>query len=306
MKIAAIEAGGTKFICAVLETAGDSGATDAAPRILARASIPTGSPSTTLAACAEFFRSACSSGGFRLERLGIGSFGPVDLDPDSPTWGHITSTPKPGWRGADIAPALGDSLGLPVAFDTDVNAAALGEGRWGAGRGLSDFAYITVGTGIGGGAVSGGRIVHGFGHPEIGHIKVGRIAGDDFPGACPYHADCLEGLASGPAIGARWGKNAAALPDEHPAWDLEAQYLARAFASLTMVLSPERIIMGGGVGMRPGLAEKIGGFLRGELAGYIEKLDDPKRLAGYVVRPLLGADAGIMGAAVLAIERNPA
>ena len=298
MRIAAIEAGGTKFVCAVVELTEDGH-----PAVAARRSIPTVRPEETIADCAAFFEAERARAGEPFAGLGIGSFGPVDLNPDSPRWGYITSTPKPFWRDTDLAGALGRALGLPVWFDTDVGAAALGEGRWGAARGLADYVYVTVGTGIGGGIVSGGAILHGAGHPEIGHLRVGRIEGDRFAGVCPFHGDCLEGLAAGPAIGARWGGDARDFGDGHTAWDLEARYLARGFASLMLTLAPRRIIVGGGVGLRPGLVEAIRPRLREELAGYLQNLDSDDAMDALVVRASLGANAGILGCAALALSR---
>lgn len=302
MTVAAVEAGGTKFVCALVhvpdrtQEKGTCKDGPARPEVLARTSIPTGEPAGTLRAVADFYARL----GAQIDRIGIGTFGPADLDPSSKTWGFITSTPKPGWRGVDLAGPLSRALKAPAAFDTDVGAAALGEGAWGAGRGLSDFIYVTVGTGIGGGIVAGGRLLHGAAHPEIGHVKVGRIEGDTFPGICPFHGGCLEGLAAGPAIGARWASDARSLADNHPAWDLEARYLARAFAGFAMTLSTRRIIMGGGVGLRAGLAESVRRHLRAELSGYLEALDSDTALKGFVVRAELGADAGILGCAALA------
>jgi fructokinase len=296
MRIAAIEAGGTKFIVGLVEADAAEGSQ---PRILFRESIPTTMPTETLtASLAAIGRAAALHG--RPEAVGIGCFGPVELHEGKPGWGHVTTTPKPGWSGADVAGAFGKAWGVPVAFDTDVNAAACGELLWGAARGLSDFIYLTVGTGIGGGAYSGGKLVHGLVHPEMGHLRLAREAGDGYAGHCPYHADCLEGMAAGPAIGERWGKPAPELPPGHPAWELEARYLARALAAYSCVLSPELFILGGGVGMRPGLAERVGELLGEELAGYVEALAEPGERARRVCRPGLGADAGFLGAAALA------
>ncbi|MBL8966419.1 MAG: ROK family protein [Spirochaetaceae bacterium] len=296
--IAAIEAGGTKFVCGLLK----ADCTDySAPTILARTSIPTTTPAETLAAVAAFFAAESRERG-GVDIAGVGCFGPVDLHPASPGWGRITSTPKPGWSGADVAGTLRDALGVPLAFDTDVNAAAYGEFLWGAARGLKNFIYLTVGTGIGGGVFSGGDLVHGLSHPELGHVKLARLPEDAYEGGCPYHKDCLEGLASGPAIEKRWGRPGMELPPGHPAWELEARYLARAVAAYALVLSPERVLLGGGVGMRPGLAERVSVLAGEELAGYLPPLTDPERLSGYVRRPALGADAGLIGAAALALR----
>ena len=190
MIVGGIEAGGTKFVCAVGTGPGDLRAVER---------FPTTTPEETLGRAIAYFRDR------PVAAVGVGSFGPVDVDPDSPTWGHVTSTPKPGWQGADVAGGVARALGVPVGFDTDVNAAALAEHRWGAAQGLDTFVYLTVGTGIGGGGLIAGRRLHGLTHPEMGHIRVPRVPGDDFAGVCPYHGDCWEGLASGPAIEARWG-----------------------------------------------------------------------------------------------------
>jgi fructokinase len=300
MVIGAIEAGGTKFVCGLM----DADSQDCAkPTLLAKASIPTTDPKTTLEAALSFFtKNAESSGVAKLDGVGIGSFGPVDLKHSSPTWGYITATPKPGWRNTEVAGFFRDRLKAPVAFDTDVNAAAYGELLWGAARGLKDFVYVTVGTGIGGGIFSNGSLVHGLSHPELGHIKIQREKGDSFEGTCPYHRDCLEGMASGPAIGKRWNARPEDLGAYHEAWELEARYLAKAFAAYTFVLSPERILMGGGVGLKPGLAERVAVCLGEELGGYVPALNDASRMAGYVARPLLGPEAGLFGAAALALR----
>lgn len=284
-----IEAGGTKFVCAVGTSGGE---------IVDEVRFPTTTPEETLGRSIEFFR-----GHDGVAALGVASFGPVDLDPASPTYGSVTSTPKPGWRGADVVGTLRKALGVAVAFDTDVNGAALGEHRWGAGRGLADFVYVTVGTGIGGGVVAGGRPLHGLVHPEIGHMLVPHDReADPFAGSCPYHGDCLEGLASGPAIARRWGEPATELLPEHPAWDLEAGYLAAMAVNLTLVLSPRRIILGGGVIERPELFPKIRHRLRELLAGYVTAPELADGVDGYVVAPALGNRAGVMGALAMASD----
>ena len=235
-----------------------------------------------------------------LQSVGIASFGPVDLNPTSPTCGHITSTPKPGWRNCDFAGAVGKALRVPVGFDTDVNGAALGEARWGASQGLSDFLYLTVGTGIGGGAVSNGRVLHGLLHPEMGHIRIPHLSGDPYAGICPYHRDCLEGLASGPAIQARWGKPAQELPPDHPAWAMEAHYLALGLATWVCTLSPRRIVLGGGVMQQSHLFPLIRTELLNLLNGYIQAPEIVDSIDTYVVPPRLGSRAGVLGALVLA------
>jgi fructokinase len=276
----AIEAGGTKFVCA----------TGTGPDDLASSQIPTTSPEETLGAAIEFFRPVAG----RLDALGIASFGPVDLNTASPTWGHITSTPKAGWRNYDLAGVVGRALGIPVGFDTDVNGAALGEARWGAGRGFSDFLYLTVGTGIGGGAMVGGRILHGFSHPEMGHIRIPHDPNDPYPGGCPFHTGCLEGLACGPAIQQRWGMAAGDLPAEHAAWALEAHYLALGVANWMFTLSPRRVILGGGVMQQSQLFPLIEKELHRILNGYITIPP------AFLAPPVLGQRAGVLGALVLA------
>lgn len=298
MIVGAIEAGGTKFVCGIVsipEERGAPGSGEAPPGLIARTSIATADSASTIAACIEWFESASVP----LDALGIGCFGPVDLDPRSATWGCITSTPKLAWRGVSIAPVFRTHFGIPVGFDTDVNAAALGEATWGAARGLSDAVYITVGTGIGGGILSGGKLVHGRLHPELGHFRVARIGSDDYVGSCPYHRDCLEGLAAGPAITGRWGLKAETLPATHPAWELEAAYLAQACTTINFILSPQIILIGGGVGMRPGLAERVEALCTTEVAGYLDGLDPSLPWRAHIRRPALGHDAGLYGAVAL-------
>ncbi len=283
-----VEAGGTKFVCAV---------SDADGRILNEIAFPTTTPEQTLARVIAFFHQAPS-----LQAVGVGSFGPVDPRPGSPTWGFITTTPKPGWRDVDIAGILGRALNLPIAFDTDVNAAALGEKRWGAARDVDDFIYLTIGTGIGGGGMINGGLMHGLLHPEMGHIRIPHDhKRDPFPGACLYHGDCLEGLASGPAIAARWGAPGDQLPPEHPAWELEAHYLALALTNFLLTLSPERIILGGGVMRQRQLFPKIRADVRHLLADYVQHPAVLHHLDAYIVPPGLGQRAGVMGALALAM-----
>jgi len=282
-----VEAGGTKFVCAVGRGPDD---------IRAEARVATTTPDETIAECLAFFAAHGS-----IAALGIASFGPVDLAERSATWGFITNTPKPGWSGVDLAGAFRRGLGVPVGFDTDVNGAALAEHRWGVGRGRDPFVYLTVGTGIGGGAIAGGRPLHGLVHPEMGHVRVPHDRGaDPFPGACPYHGDCLEGLASGPALAQRWGQPPEALPPEHTAWELEAEYLALGVASIVAILSPERIAIGGGVMAQGHLLPRVRARLAHILGGYIQSLE----LDGdaYLVHPALGDRAGVLGALALAAD----
>jgi fructokinase len=281
-----IEAGGTKFVCGV----------GTGPEDVRTIEIPTTGPEGTIDAVVGFFREQP-----RVEAVGIGSFGPVDLRRGSPAFGHITTTPKPGWQNYNLAGAIRAALGVPVGFDTDVNAAALGEARWGAARGLSDFLYLTIGTGIGGGAVIRGAVLHGLVHPEMGHVRIPHDrTRDPFTGACPYHGDCLEGLASGPAMEARWGVPARSLPLEHPAWALEAHYLALGLATWVCTLSPQRIVAGGGVMQQPHLFELVRRELAGLLNRYIQARELLDGLQEYVVPPQLGSRAGVLGALVLA------
>jgi fructokinase len=284
----AIEAGGTKFVCAI----------GSKPEDLKITQFPTSSPEATTANAVAFLRE--NSRG-ELWAVGIGSFGPVDLDPQSATFGYITSTPKPGWQNFDFAGAVRRALNVPVGFDTDVNAAALGEARWGAAQTLSDFLYLTVGTGIGGGAIANGRVLHGLLHPEMGHIPIPHERQrDPYPGCCPFHGDCLEGLASGPAMQQRWGAPAEGLTVEHPAWALEAHYLALGLASWVCTLSPKRILLGGGVMQQAALFPMIRAELARLLNGYVRAKELAERLDDYVIAPKLGNSAGIAGALVLA------
>lgn len=284
----AIEAGGTKFVCAV----------GTGPEDLAVTQFSTTTPKGTIASAVTFLKE--NSGG-QLQAVGIGSFGPVDLCPSSPTFGHITSTPKPGWQNYDFAGAVHNALGVPVGFDTDVDAAALGEARWGAAQSVSDFLYLTVGTGIGGGAIVNGQILHGLIHPEMGHIRIPHDRQrDPYSGCCPFHNDCLEGLASGPSIEKRWGKPAQELPVDHPAWALEAHYLALGLANWVCALSPKRMVLGGGVMQRQWLFPLIRTELVEILNGYIQSKDLTQELDQYIVPPKLGNRAGIAGALVLA------
>ena len=242
-----------------------------------------------------------------IAAFGVASFGPVDLDKSSPTHGFITTTPKPGWQHADILGPLRRAFpGVPLAFDTDVNGAAFGEARWGAARGLEDFIYITVGTGIGGGGMARGRLLHGLVHPEMGHISVSQRPGDAFPGKCPFHGSCWEGLCSGPAIAARTGTPAELLPPDHPAWDDIIFTMAHALKNLACVLSPRRIILGGSV-RKAGLLgeavffERLRTSFREALAGYISSPAlSELGIASYIVPPELGDDAGVCGALALA------
>jgi fructokinase len=290
MSYGGIEAGGTKWVCAVADRPGQPDKLD---------TFATTSPEETVTRAVRFFTENGP-----VEALGVGSFGPVDIRRDSPTWGTITTTPKPGWGGTDVVGALRSGLGVPIVLDTDVNAAALGEWRWGAAYGLDTFCYITVGTGIGGGAVVNGRLLHGLLHPEFGHMRIPHdLARDPFDGICPYHGDCLEGLASGEAIRQRWGRPGQELSGL-PAWEIEAQYLAFALVNVVCLLSPQRIIIGGGVAKQPTLLPMVRQRLRELLAGYLRapELTEPDAMDRYIVPPQLGGDAGVIGAIELASE----
>ncbi|MGD2155645.1 MAG: ROK family protein [Anaerolineales bacterium] len=285
---AGIEAGGTKFICALGKGPAE---------LYAKTQIPTTTPEETFDRVVEFFTRQTEP----FTAVGIGSFGPLDLNPISPTYGHITSTPKPGWQNVNIVARIQGALGVPVGFDTDVNAAALGEQRWGAAQGLDTFIYLTVGTGIGGGAMVAGELLHGLMHPEMGHMRVPHDRDrDPFDGICPFHQDCLEGLASGPAIVARWGQRGQELFAEHPAWELEAQYLAYGLVSQICILSPERIILGGGVMARTHLFPKVRAKTLELLNGYLQVPAILEQIDSYVVPPKLGDQAGVLGAIALA------
>lgn len=282
-----IEAGGTKFVCGL----------GTGPEDLRTVQFPTTQPEETMARAIAFFRERAPT----VEAIGIGSFGPVDLDEHSPGFGSITSTPKVGWQDFNIAGAVQSALGVPVILDTDTNAALLAETRWGATAGLEDAMYITVGTGVGGGAMANGKIVHGLMHLEIGHLLLPHdFARDPFPGICPYHRDCLEGLTAGPAMAARWGKPAAELGPDHPAWPLEAHYLALGLVNLTVALSPQRIVLGGGVMQQPHLFDLIRAEFARLMNGYIRRREVTGDLETYIVPPRLQGRAGVLGSLILA------
>jgi len=277
----AVELGGTKIVVAV-----GSGPDDLRNRIV----IPTTTPTATLDAVIAHLREQPP-----LAAIGIGSFGPVCLDRSVPEWGQITATAKPGWSHTPVATAIGDALGLPVAFDTDVNAAALGEFRWGALAGCGVGLYLTIGTGIGGGIVIDGAPLHGLTHPELGHVRVKRMARDEFPGVCPFHGDCIEGLASGPAIAARLGVSLSEIAIDDQRADPVYDALGQALAGYALTLSPHRIVIGGGVAKTPGFHTRVEASMRSWLSDYMLPPAD------YVVPPALGDEAGIAGAIALAL-----
>lgn len=285
-----IEGGGTKFVCAVGVTPDD---------LRDVTTFPTTTPGETLDRAI-----ALLSGHGSLDAIGVAMFGPVDLQRSSATYGSVLATPKPGWSGAEVVTPLREAFGIPIGFDTDVNGAALGEGRWGAGRGLETFLYVTVGTGIGGGGVIDGQPMHGLVHPEIGHLRIPRHPDDLFAGSCPFHGDCLEGLASGPALAERWGRSTENLgSDVALAVEIEAHSLGHAMANLVLTVSPERIILGGGVMKLPGLLDATRRQMLESLAGYVDTASFDNEAEDFLVGPELGDRSGIAGGFALA-ERS--
>lgn len=276
---AALEAGGTKFRPAIV---------DADLNIVAQEWVPTTTPEETIDACAKFF------GGHDVVSLGIASFGPLVVDRSAPSYGAIANTPKPQWSDAALLATLASSLDVPADIQTDVEAAAVAEWRHGAGRGHASVAYVTVGTGIGAAVAIDGVPFRGRNHTELGHIPVKRVEGDTYAGHCPFHGDCLEGMASGPAIAERWSADPATLDSRDEVWHLEAQYLAQLVRVFTLGFAPDIVLFGGGVGTRPDLAERIAAAAEADLAGYA--VDGPP----VVARAGLGADAGVIGAALIA------
>ena len=287
MLIGALEAGGTKMVCAIGDECGN---------IMEKVIFPTKSPEETIPDMISFFQK------HMVEALGIGCFGPLNLNRRSESYGMITSTPKLAWQNYSIRNAFQDALHIPVALDTDVNVAALGEATWGAGVGDEVVLYITIGTGVGVGVCIHNQLLHGLIHPEAGHILLTKREDDTFKGVCPFHKNCMEGLVSGPAIKGRWGKRAEELADEEFVWEMEADYIAQAVANYVLVYSPNRIILGGGVmhqkGLLPMIHEKVNTYLN----GYIVHPILEQRISEYIVLPGLGDDAGIKGALKLAID----
>ncbi len=281
MKIGGLEAGGTKMVCAIGNEHGE---------ILKRYTVPTEDPATTMPKLIEFFQ------GEGIEALGIGCFGPIDLNKSSATYGCITTTPKLPWQNYNIVKAFEDALHIPIGFDTDVNGAALGEATWGAAQGKEVSLYITIGTGVGLGVCINGKPLHGLMHPEGGHILMSRVNGDDFTCNCPYHTNCFEGLAAGPAVEKRWGKKAIELADKMEVWEMEADYIAQALTNYILTLSPNIIVLWGGVMHQeqifPLVREKVIGYLN----GYIQVDTIINHMDEYIVAPGLGDDPGIMGA----------
>jgi fructokinase len=285
-----IEAGGTKFVCAVGTNPKD---------IRDKYRFETTGPSETLDKLITYFKEQNRSE--KLSAIGIGSFGPIDLDKKSSYYGYITSTPKNKWRNTDIYGRIKKSFDLPVGFDTDVNAAALGEYQWGSAHDVADFIYLTIGTGIGGGGMINGDFLHGLLHPEMGHIIIPHNKKTDpYEGNCPFHSDCFEGLASGMAIKGRWGKPGEELGEDHPAWELEVEYISLALVNYICTLSPEKIVLGGGVMRQKHMLPKIHNRVKQLLNNYIQGLGTTVNIEKYIVLPELGDDAGILGAIALA------
>jgi fructokinase len=291
-----IESGGTKFVCMV-GRGPDS--------VVAEKRFPTSSPAETICTAIGFFEEYARRG--ELAAIGIASFGPVDLDPGSATYGYITTTPKPGWRQVDLCGEIRRRLQVPVVFDTDVNAAALGEQYWTPeNRALDPFVYITVGTGIGVGVIVNGSPLHGLIHAEAGHFMLPHDwQRDPFPGVCPYHGDCLEGLASGYSMSQRWGQNPETLPEAHPAWDLEAGYIALALVNLIYAFSPRRIILGGGVSQHPGMHQAVRSKVQQLLNGYVQSNMLQEKIEEYILPPALGNRSGGLGAIAMAMTLVP-
>jgi fructokinase len=287
-----IEAGGTKFVCAV-----GSGPNN----IRTLTQFPTTSPEETIGRVVDFFQEQGRK--IPIAAMGIGTFGPVDLNRDSPHYGSITTTPKPGWKNLNLKGLIEEKLKLPAAIDTDVNSAAMAEHRWGAAKNLNTFIYLTIGTGIGGGGMVDGSLLHGLTHPEMGHVRVPHNWDEDpFTGTCPYHGDCLEGLAAGPSIEKRYGTRGEQLPEHHPAWQLLSNYIGLALANLICTLSPQRIILGGGVMEQSQLLQATRSKVQVLLNGYISAAEILDDIENYIVRPQLGKKAGVLGAIALAVS----
>lgn len=285
----AIEAGGTKFNCALANAAGE---------VVVKTQFPTRDPQTTMHDVIDFFDAAQRQHG-AMRSIGIGSFGPINIDPSSAEYGRFLKTPKPGWSHFDFMAALKAHYTVPIVFETDVNAAVLAESKAGAGMGCADIVYVTIGTGVGGGIISGGHLIKGQIHPEVGHMLLPRHPEDlNFAGACPFHGGCLEGLAAGPAMKARWSVPAETLSDDHIAWDIQAHYLAAMSINLTSMLSPQKIILGGGVSQKDGLIDRVGQRF---VAMWGDYLPLPfESVSDYIVLPKLAPEAGLIGAIMLA------
>jgi fructokinase len=282
-----MEGGGTKFVCAV-----GSGPDE----IVEEVRFPTTTPSETLGQAIAFFQK------YNLSAIGLASFGPLDLNTASPTYGSITTTPKPGWAGTEVVAPFKGVFDIPLAFELDVNAAAFGEYSWiPENRRLETLVYFTIGTGIGAGVIINGKVIHGLTHPEAGHMRLPHdLKEDPFPGNCPFHGDCFEGMANGPALARRWGKPSETLPENHPAWELEATYIAYALVNVILTLSPQRIVLGGGVMEHQSLFPSIRGKVRDLLNGYVASSVFTGTMEEYIVPPALGKRSGVLGAMAMA------
>ncbi|MFD2114885.1 ROK family protein [Paenibacillus yanchengensis] len=287
MRIGAVEAGGTKFVCGIGNEFGE---------IEKRISFPTEQPEETLAQVIDFFA------GEDIAAIGIGTFGPIDIDKQSKTYGHVTTTPKPGWANYPFLGRLQQAFSVPFGFDTDVNAAALGEATWGAAKGLDSCVYYTIGTGVGVGVYAEGKLIHGMLHPEGGHVLTRRHPEDSFAGVCPYHGDCLEGMAAGPALEKRWNVKGAELPVDHPAWEIEAFYIGQALSATILMLSPKKIILGGGVMKQHQLFPLIHKQVQKNLNGYVQSSLITDQIAQYITAPGLGDNAGLCGSLALGLQ----
>jgi len=284
MLLGALEAGGTKMVLAIGNENGE---------ILEQVSIPTETPAITIPKIIDYFKDK------KIAALGIGSFGPIDLDKNSKTYGYITSTPKLAWANYDFVGNMKKALSIPIGFDTDVNGSALGEATWGSTKGLDSSIYITIGTGVGIGVYQNGKLLHGMLHPEAGHVLLSKHPDDDFEGVCPYHPNCFEGLASGPSIEKRWGKKAYELKDRPEVWELEAYYIAQALVGYILTLSPHRIVLGGGVMHQEQLFSLIRKKVVELLNGYI-RTPQISDIDNYIVPAALKDNQGIMGCIQLA------
>ena len=280
MRLGALEAGGTKMVCAIGDETG---------KIFEQISIPTRTPEDTIPEIIDYFQKA------QIEALGIGCFGPIDPDRQSATYGYITSTPKLAWANFNIVNAFEKALNCPVGFDTDVNGSVLGEVTFGQAKGKSCVVYVTIGTGVGAGIYIEGKLLHGMLHPEAGHVMIQRREGDNYQGKCPYHGTCLEGMAAGPAVEERWGRKAVELKDRKEVWDLEAYYIAQALTGYILTLSPEMIILGGGIMHQEQLFPMIRDYVKEMLGGYI-KTEELENMENYIVPASLNDNQGIMGA----------
>jgi fructokinase len=298
--VGGIEGGGTKFKVALVEK--NDLESKGVPKIISEQQIATTTPEETIGKISAFFH---ETAGDNLQSIGLACFGPLDLDHESKHFGYITKTTKPGWSGTDIRGKLGAALQVPVLIDTDVNGAALGEYLWGVGRGFPTLLYLTVGTGIGGGLLVNGKPHHGLTHPEMGHIRVPHdLENDPFPGACGFHRDCLEGLAAGYALEQRWGARGETLPPDHPAWQLEAEYLSAALSNYILTFSPQRIILGGGIMQQTFLYDLVRHQVREKLNGYVPHPAITEKISDYIVPPGLGNQAGVLGAVGLTLMGN--